>query len=172
MTPGASRPIVVIGPMGAGKSSVGKKLAKALGRRFVDTDRVIVRRHGPIAAFFDAEGEDRFREVERDVVAETLHEPETVVSVGGGAVLDPATRLRLGRATIVLLEVSPEAVASRLSGSDRPLLHHDGLTAWQEIADRRAPLYESLADLTVDTSHRPLSHVVDDIVRWLETEQP
>lgn len=163
------RPIVVIGPMGAGKTSVGKKLAKALGRAFVDTDRVFVRQHGPIAAFFEQYGEDRFREVERDIVAESLA-TASVISLGGGAVLHPDTRVRLHDVDVVLLSVTPEAVASRIAGSDRPLLHHDGLTAWKQIAERRAPVYASLADLTVDTSNRPLSHVVDDIVRWVRTE--
>ncbi|RKR74093.1 shikimate kinase [Frondihabitans australicus] len=168
--PGPDRPIVVIGPMGAGKTSVGKKLAKRLGRTFVDTDRVIVRHHGPIAALFEEHGEERFREIERDAVADALLDPASVISLGGGAVLHPETRERLRGARVVLLAVTPEAVAARIQGTDRPLLQHDGLTAWQEIAERRAPVYASLADFTVDTSHRPLVHVVDDIVRWIETE--
>ncbi|AMM20903.1 hypothetical protein AX769_13080 [Frondihabitans sp. PAMC 28766] len=167
-----TRPVVVIGPMGAGKSSVGKKLAKALGRSFVDTDRVFVREHGVIADFFEAHGEERFREVEHEVVSKALQDAETVVSVGGGAVLHPDTRSRLQTAHVVLLTVTPEAVTSRITGRDRPLLHHDGLTAWKEIADRRAPIYASLADFTVDTSNRPIAHVVDDIVRWVGTDQP
>jgi shikimate kinase len=166
----AARPIVVIGPMGAGKSSVGKKLAKALGRTFVDSDRVFVRRHGVIADYFASHGEESFRALERDVVADSLADPATVVSLGGGAVLHPDTRDRLRDTAVVLLTVTPEAVASRIQGDDRPLLHHDGLQAWAEIAAVRAPLYASLADLTVDTSNRPIAHVVDDIVRWVGTD--
>jgi shikimate kinase len=170
MTDAATRPIVVIGPMGAGKSSVGKKLAKALGRRFVDSDRVFVRRHGSIADFFEAEGEERFRALEHGIVVESIADPRSVVSLGGGAVLHPDTRDHLRGAAVVLLTVSREAVAGRIHGDDRPLLHHDGLAAWAEIADVRAPVYASLADLTVDTSNRPIAHVVDDIVRWVGTD--
>ncbi|GAA4668751.1 shikimate kinase [Frondihabitans cladoniiphilus] len=165
------RPIVLIGPMGAGKTSVGKRVAKALGRPFVDTDKLLVSRHGAIAALFETHGEPHFRELERAAVAETLASDDVaVVSLGGGAVLDESTRALLADAHVVLLTVTPEAVGPRISGSDRPLLHHDGLAAWQAIAEARAPIYASLADLTLDTSHRPLSHVVDDIVTWAGTE--
>jgi len=165
------RPIVLIGPMGAGKTSVGRRVAKALTIPFVDTDRVIVERHGAIADLFREHGEQHFREIERGVVAESLAEGATVVSLGGGAVLDASTRILLSDVHVVLLTVTPEAVANRIAGHDRPLLHHDGLAAWTSIAESRAPLYAELADLTLDTSHRPLSHVVDDIVAWVGTER-
>ena len=163
------RAVVLIGPMGAGKTSVGKRVAKALGVPFIDTDRAIVQVHGPIPALFESLGEPGFRELERNAVAEAVARP-VVVSLGGGAVLDPSTRSLLDELRVILLTVTPEAVESRISGSDRPLLHHDGLTAWKSIADERAPIYSSLADLTVDTSHKPLSHVVDDIVEWIGTD--
>lgn len=160
--------VVLIGPMGAGKTSVGKRVAKSLGVRFIDTDRVIAREHGPIPTLFETLGEPGFRALERDAVADAVAQP-VVASLGGGAVLDPATRALLRGLPVVLLTVTAEAVESRISGSDRPLLH-DGLAAWKAIAAERAPLYADLADLTLDTSHRPLSHVVDDIVRWVGTD--
>lgn len=163
------RPVVLIGPMGAGKTSVGRRVAKRLGRAFVDTDKEIVKEHGPIPALFESLGEPGFRELERDAVTAALA-GTFVVSLGGGAVLDEGTRVRLRDERVVLLTVTPEAVESRIRGSDRPLLHHGGIAAWKRIAAERAPIYASLADLTLDTSNRPLSHVVDDIVAWVETE--
>ncbi|RPE75111.1 MULTISPECIES: shikimate kinase [unclassified Frondihabitans] len=163
------RPVVLIGPMGAGKTSVGRRVAKRLGRAFVDTDKEIVKEHGPIPALFESLGEPGFRELERDAVTSALA-GTVVVSLGGGAVLDEGTRVRLRDERVVLLTVTPEAVESRIRGSDRPLLHHGGIAAWKRIAAERAPIYASLADLTLDTSNRPLSHVVDDIVAWVETE--
>ncbi|MBF4576511.1 shikimate kinase [Frondihabitans sp. VKM Ac-2883] len=163
------RPVVLIGPMGAGKTSVGRRVAKRLGRAFVDTDKEIVKEHGPIPALFELLGEPGFRELERGAVASALA-GTVVVSLGGGAVLDEGTRARLRDERVVLLTVTPEAVESRIRGSDRPLLHHGGIAAWKRIAAERAPIYASLADLTLDTSNRPLSHVVDDIVAWVETE--
>lgn len=163
------RPVVLIGPMGAGKTSVGRRVAKRLGVPFIDTDKEIVKGHGPIPALFESLGEPRFRELEAEAVASALTEP-VVVSLGGGAVLDEKTRERLLHERVVLLTVTPEAVESRIRGSDRPLLHHGGIAAWKSIAAERAPIYASLAALTLDTSNRPLSHVVDDIVTWVETE--
>ena len=165
------RPVVMIGPMGAGKSSIGKKLSRRLGVPFVDTDRLLAQRHGPVAEIFARDGEPRFRELEREVVAESLTGAR-VVSLGGGAVLDLQTRSRLQQADVVLLTVSPEAVAARLAGSSRPLLADGGMDAWRAIAREREPVYRSLADLVVDTSRRPVSHVVDDVVAWLSTRAP
>jgi shikimate kinase len=161
--------VVLIGPMGAGKTSVGKRVARALGVPFIDTDKVIVHEHGPIPELFETLGEPGFRALERDAVREAVAQP-VVVSLGGGAVLDPSTRSLLEALRVILLTVTPEAVESRISGTDRPLLHHDGIAAWTAIAEQRAPLYAQLADLTLDTSHRPLSHVVDDIVEWVGTD--
>lgn len=161
--------VVLIGPMGAGKTSVGKRVAKALGVPFIDTDRAIVASHGPIPELFESLGEPGFRALERDAVADAVANP-VVVSLGGGAVLDPATRSLLEALRVILLTVTPEAVEPRIAGNDRPLLHHDGLAAWKAIAETRAPIYASLANLTLDTSHRPLSKIVDDIVEWVRTE--
>lgn len=168
-TPGrltADVPVVVIGPMGAGKSSVGKRVAKALGVPFTDTDKVIVRDHGPIPDIFADRGEPAFRELEAAAVRSALA-TGGVVSVGGGAVTHPDTRAALAGARIVLLTVSPEAVAARIAGSDRPLLAQGGIDAWRTIADARAATYAQLAHATFDTSRRPMSHVVRDVVAWV-----
>ncbi|MDH2444326.1 shikimate kinase [Amnibacterium sp. CER49] len=151
--------------MGAGKTSIGRKLAKRLGVPFTDTDARIVAAYGPIADLFATVGEPGFRAIERVVVAEALA-AGGVVSLGGGAVLDPDTQQDLARCEVVLLTVSEDAVADRLSSGKRPLLV-DGLASWRRISAERAPLYASLADRTVDTSHRPVAHLVEELAAAL-----
>ncbi|WP_336696546.1 shikimate kinase [Curtobacterium sp. USHLN213] len=168
---GPAAPVVIIGPMGAGKSSVGKRVAKALGVPFTDTDRVIVREHGPIPGIFADRGEAAFRELEAAAVRAALS-TGGVIAVGGGAVTHVATREALAGARIVLLTVSPEAVADRIAGSDRPLLASGGIDAWQTIMDARAATYAELAHAVFDTSRRPMSRVVDDVVAWLRDGTP
>jgi shikimate kinase len=165
----ADAPVVVIGPMGAGKSSVGKRVAKALGVPFTDTDRVIVREHGPIPGIFADRGEPAFRALEAQAVRAALA-TGGVIAVGGGAVTHAETRRVLRGARIVLLTVSPEAVADRIAGSDRPLLANGGIDAWQTIMDERAATYAELAHVVVDTSRRPMSRVVDEVVTWLRSD--
>ena len=170
--PGAtsSVPVVVIGPMGAGKSSVGKRVAKALGVPFTDTDRVIAREHGPIPGIFADRGEPAFRELEAQAVRDAVA-TGGVVAVGGGAVTHADTRQAMAGSRVVLLTVSPEAVADRIAGSDRPLLAQGGIDAWQTIMDERAATYAELAHAVFDTSRRPMSHVVDDVVAWVRGDQ-
>lgn len=167
--PAPHAPVVVIGPMGAGKSSVGKRVAKALGVPFTDTDRVIAREHGPIPGIFAERGEPAFRELEARAVRDAIA-TGGVVSVGGGAVTHADTRDAMAGARVVLLTVSPEAVAERIAGSDRPLLAQGGIDAWQTILDARAATYAELAHATFDTSRRPMSHVVQDVVAWLTAQ--
>lgn len=158
--------VVLIGPMGAGKTSVGRRVARALGAPFSDTDKIVVRDHGPIPALFLAQGEARFRELEREAVVEALARGG-VVALGGGAVLDPATRERLSAHRVVLLTVAPHVVASRIQGDERPLLGgEDPVERWQRIYEERRPVYERAADISFDTSSGPLARVVDDIVAW------
>ncbi|TXK17536.1 shikimate kinase [Homoserinibacter sp. GY 40078] len=161
--------VVFVGPMGAGKTRLGKRVAASLGVPFVDTDRVIVTQHGPIAEIFDTHGEERFRALEREAVSEAL-QTAGVISLGGGAVLDAGTRADLAPLPVVWLTITPEAVAARLVGSGRPLVRDGGLEAWQRIAESRRPLYAEVADVEFDTSRRPIDHIARDIVAWLETE--
>ncbi|MGR2751630.1 shikimate kinase [Agromyces arachidis] len=162
---GVALPIVLVGPMGAGKSRVGARLAASVGAPFVDTDQRIVRRHGPIDEIFARDGEAGFRAIEREVVAEALGE-DAVISLGGGAVLDPDTRAALAALPVVWLQVSAEAVAPRLSGGNRPLLAEGGIERWIRIRDERRPLYEQVAGLTIDTSRRSVARIVDQITEW------
>lgn len=160
--------IVLIGPMGAGKTSIGKRVAKRLGLPFADSDAVIGREHGPIDAIFAAHGEAHFRELERDAVATALG-GGGVVALGGGAVLHPHTRAALGAHRVVLLTVAPQNVAARIRGGARPLLQEgDAVARWHEIYAERKPLYEQLADVTFDTSAGHLTDVVDSLVEWIQ----
>ena len=155
-------PIVLVGPMGAGKSRVGHRLATSVDAPFIDTDVRIAERYGPIDEMFDREGEEYFRIVEREVVAEALRE-EAVISLGGGAVLHPDTRDDLAGLAVVSLQVSREAVRPRLSGGNRPLIAEGGLDRWSAILEQRRPLYEAVAGLSIDTSRRSVARIVDAI---------
>jgi shikimate kinase len=161
-----ARTIALIGPMGAGKTSVGRKLAKHLDRRFVDTDAVIATEHGAIPHLFDVVGEGAFRVIERDVVRRELR-TGGVVALGGGAVLDESTRADLTGCTVVLLTVTEEAVVARLAGGRRPLLT-EGIASWRRIAREREPVYRALADVIVDTSRRPMTTIAAELADQLQ----
>jgi len=156
--------LVLIGPMGAGKTRVGRRVAKLLGTDFIDTDRVVVAEHGPIETIFDEHGEPYFRQLERDAVARAL-DSDGVVSLGGGAVLDPQTRERLADCRVVFLTVTAEAVEPRLSGGTRPLVR-GGVADWERIFEVRRPIYEQLATQTFDTSRRPYSRIAEEVAEW------
>ncbi|HWM14993.1 MAG TPA: shikimate kinase [Microbacterium sp.] len=163
--------LVLIGPMGAGKTSIGKRVARALELGFFDTDAAISRAHGPIEQIFAEHGEPYFRRLERAAVTEGLA-TGGVVSLGGGAVMDAATRADLGSHRVVFLAVSQRVVAGRIRGSARPLLGGgDALTRWGEIMKVRRPVYEALADVTFDTSSGPLQAIVAEIVEWARKNQ-
>jgi len=162
-------PLVLIGPMAAGKTKVGKRVARVLGVAFVDTDALVVSGHGSIANLFSRYGEEHFRALERIAVGQALA-TRSVVSLGGGAVLDPATRTDLARCRVVYLSVTEQAVAVRINGGRRPLLQN-GLADWTRIYELRRPLYEELAGLHIDTSNRQMDSIADDVVAWTRRGQ-
>lgn len=168
MTRRSTEAIVLVGPMGAGKTSIGRRVARELQLPFSDTDSLIVRDHGPIAQLFASHGEAHFREVERGAVREALARGG-VVALGGGAVLDADTRKDLSAHRVVLLTVSPRIVRARIQGASRPLLADgdDPVARWETIMASRSALYAEVADITFDTSSGPLSQVVHDIVSWV-----
>ena len=151
------RPIVLIGPMAVGKSAIGQQLAQQLGARFIDTDAVIVAGHGSIADIFAGRGEHAFREIEARTVADAVDEAAgttTVISLGGGAVLDSGTQQLMGRCTVVYLECDADTVADRIArNSGRPLLAGDAMGRWTAMFATRKPVYERLADITLDVRH-------------------
>lgn len=157
-------PLVFIGPMGSGKTRIGRRVAKRLGVPFIDTDKRIVAEHGAITGIFETQGEAHFRELERAAVAEALSE-EAVVSLGGGAVLDRLTQESLSAHRVVFLTVDASAVLSRMDTSKRPLLR-DGPEAWERIFAERRSIYERLATVTFDTSTRPITRIAEEIAAW------
>ncbi|GEK80536.1 shikimate kinase [Agrococcus baldri] len=163
----ATPPIALIGPMAAGKTSIGRKLASRIGRTFADTDRLVTLDHGPIPAIFAEHGEPAFRAWEAEAVQRALT-PGSVVALGGGAVLDEGTRALLReQATVVLVTVDELAAERRIVGDARPLVA-DGIAAWRRIAGERDPIYRELADTVVDTSRTPMARLVDQLEAWLE----
>lgn len=164
MSPAATQPLVLIGLMATGKSTVGRRLAGRHGWRFVDTDQHIVERHGPIAGIFAQHGEQGFRAREARIVAEVLASADsaTVVSLGGGAVLHAATQNLLADALVAFLDADLATVLPRLAGdTSRPLLAGDAASRWTELDRERRPLYRSLADLVIDTRNATVDVVVD-----------
>lgn len=157
---------VFIGPMGAGKTRIGKRVARVLQLAFTDTDKVIVAAHGPIAQIFDAHGEQHFRALERAAVKEALG-AEGVVSLGGGAVLDPDTRAQLADLPVIFLSITAEAVAARLGDGKRPLVR-GGIADWERIYAARRDIYRELASVEFDTSRLPIDTIAQQIVEWLE----
>lgn len=166
--------LVVIGPPGAGKSVLGKQVARLLRVPFVDTDRRIVAQHGPIATVFSEQGEEWFRAAERIEVAKALGE-RAVVSLGGGAILNQDTRDDLAGQRVLLVTVSPEEVQKRLGGTrsgaaTRPLLK-DGIESWKRIAQDRREVYEQLATRTIDSSHRTAGSMAHELAEWVQREE-
>ena len=155
--------VVLIGPPAAGKSRVGKRLARILDLPVIDTDKVIAAAHGPIPDIFAAHGEPHFRALERAAVDDALR-LRAVVSLGGGAVLDPDTQAQLAGLPVVLLTATPEAVAGRLEKGTRPL--SASIDAWVALVEKRRPLYERLAAATWDTSSRPIDRIAAEIADW------
>ncbi|GGO61787.1 shikimate kinase [Microbacterium nanhaiense] len=161
-----TKTVVFTGPMGAGKSSIGRRVAKKIGASFTDTDSVIVARHGAIATIFSEHGEDEFRRIEREIVAEAVA-GGGVVALGGGAVLAPETRELLRDHLVIFLDVDEHTISARIRGAKRPLLNEeDPVEAWKRIANARRPIYEAIADVRYDTSHGPIKAVVESAAEW------
>ena len=160
--------IVLVGPMGVGKTTIGKKLANSLGLEFKDTDLIFTKRFGDISSYFANQGETAFRKHEEDIVAELLGE-DAVIATGGGAVLSELTRQRLAAAKVVYLSTDGTHMHNRLTQGNRPLLKH-GLDDWKRIYDERRPIYEQIADVTVDCSGKPIKQSVIDIKTALGLE--
>lgn len=162
--------ILLIGMMGAGKTTVGKEVAARLGWRHFDSDAQVQARTGKtIPEIFAQEGEPAFRREEAHALAEAidLDEP-VVVSVAGGAVLDPANRrLMSGSGSVVWLRADPATLARRVgSGDGRPLLEDDPAASLARLDSVRRPLYEALADHTVDVDGLTPDQTVEDICQW------
>jgi shikimate kinase len=167
-----SNKIFLVGPMGAGKSSVGKYLASQLDLTFYDTDEEIEKRTGvDIGWIFDLEGEEGFRQRETEVIDELTQLSNIVLATGGGSVIESANQdILQHRGTVIYLEVSLKHQETRtLNDSRRPLLR---VSNRQEVLEKlqgeREPIYASLADLKVQTDKRTVRAVADDIINYLK----
>jgi shikimate kinase len=163
--------VVLVGPMGAGKSTIGQRLAERWQVPFADTDLLIEAADGrPVPQIFAADGEPAFRALERAVIAAALVERTGVLSLGGGAVLDPATRSALAGHPVVFLRVGLDAAVERVgSGEGRPLLAGDSVRdRVSTLLVERTPVYEAVATLTVDTDDRTPAQIADEIYTHLK----
>ena len=160
---------VVIGAPGAGKSTVGRRVAESLHVPFTDTERLIEERAGmSVADIFVTEGEPAFREREEQAVADALA-GEGVVALGGGAVTSPLTRERLAGHTVVWLQVGLSDAARRVGmNTARPLLLGNVRQTMGRLLEERLPLYASVATIAVETTGRPVREVVAEVVAALE----
>ena len=167
--------VYLIGPMGSGKTAVGRKLAAMLGKEFIDSDAEIERRTGvDIRFIFEKEGEQRFREREREVIADLTTLDGVIIATGGGAVLDPANRERLASTgTVVYLQATVDAQLQRTQPSrNRPLLMNgDPRATLERLIAIRQPLYEEIAHICVDTTGRQVRAVAADVRSQLDADR-
>lgn len=156
--------IFLVGLMGAGKTTVGRTLARHTGKQFFDSDHEIEKRTGVrITTIFDIEGEQRFRERERDTIAELCAMDNIVLATGGGAILAPENRLALrSHGTVIYLRAQIDDILARtLHDKSRPLLQTGNPRAkLEELFAQRDPLYREVADLTIDTSHQNVNVLI------------
>ena len=166
---------VLIGLPGSGKSTIGRRLAKAMGCRLIDTDAVIEERTGrTIAEIFSADGESAFRRIEEDVIREAVQTHDGILSLGGGAVTSPGVRDALAGQTVIYLEISAAEGIRRTSGSTvRPLLAGpDRAEKYRGLLADRVPLYRRVATIRINTNRRNPGAVVRYIVGRLENPEP
>ena len=163
--------LFLIGPMGAGKSAVGRQIAKALHLSFLDSDDEIESRTGvDIPFIFEKEGEEGFRKREAKVIDDLSALENIVLATGGGAVTDPQSRSRLGaRGFVVYLYTTvDQQVARTVKGRERPMLAAgDSREILEDLMAIRDPLYREIADLTVETDGRRVKAVANEIIERL-----
>ncbi len=165
------RPVFFVGFMGAGKSSVARRLARTLGMASIDMDTYLERREGKrVREIFDEVGEEGFRAIETDVLQDLSAKDPLLISCGGGVVLRPENRALLKEAGyVVFLRVSADEAASRISDKSSRPLFNDIESARQRCQDRM-PLYEEVADVIVDTSGKSVGRLAWDVRAILEKE--
>ena len=164
--------IILMGPPGAGKSTVGKYLSKELDLPLIDTDRLIEEKEGrSISEIFLADGEDGFRAIEKKIVLDVLKMEDHIIALGGGSVLDIDVQKELAKfANVVFLDVSISNAAPRVGFKrERPLLVGNPRQQWLQLMEKRRGIYESLAKRTVLTDNRKANEVAHEIAQGVRT---
>ena len=160
--------VILIGPMGSGKTTIGQLLAAQWNIPFRDTDHVIEEMSGKsVSDIFLEDGEDEFRILEKKVLRQELLSDETVLALGGGAPIsiDAQSALRAIASPVIYLDVSLATVAPRIGfNRDRPLLLHNPRGQWQTLMEARRPIYEAIADTIIDVNDKSESEIVSQIL--------
>lgn len=163
---------IFIGPMGSGKTTIGKSVAKALNLPFRDTDSLVEELEGmAVSQLFIDKGEDYFRGVEKKVLREELLSDGTILALGGGAPIsvDAQSALRAISSTVIYLDISLANVAPRIGfNRDRPLLLTNPRGQWQTLMEARRPIYESIADLTIDVNGMTQKDIVAKVLEVVQ----
>ena len=163
--------VVLIGAPGSGKSTVGAALAKVLALDFIDTDQLIEEREGKaITDIFVVDGEPHFRAVELETLKHVLTLSDVVISLGGGApISDQAQQLiNSSESTVIFLDVSLATAAPRVGfNRDRPLLLGNPRAQWQALSDKRRPIYEALADVSIKVDDMSVEAITSEIEKSL-----
>lgn len=163
--------VILIGPMGSGKTTVGKLVAEKLQIPFRDTDQVIEETTGKsVSDIFLEDGEDEFRAIEKKVLRDELLADGAVLALGGGAPIsiDAQSALRAIASPVVYLDISLAAVAPRIGfNRDRPLLLHNPRGQWQTLMEARRPIYESIADSVIDVNDKTEAEIVSLVLEVL-----
>ncbi len=158
-----TKTLILVGPMGVGKTTFGKRLAKLSDLTFTDTDNLISKRHGSISNLFEKFGEQHFRKLEEESLAEAV-QAGGVVATGGGAVLSSNNRALMKVHHTVFLDTNMEHVLKSLNTSKRPLLRDDPAN-WGRLYDSRLSLYKEVASATIDTAELSALAVMDKLVK-------
>lgn len=159
--------VVIIGAPASGKSRVSRALAELLSVNLIDTDAEIEKQYGPIPEIFSTQGENYFREREREIVHDALSQ-NAIVSLGGGAVLNTDTQQELLSLPVVQMTVTSDVAQQRISNNKRPLLEGD-ISRWERLVESRRHIYDKLSGLTLDSSVIEAEDNARTIAQWLQT---
>jgi shikimate kinase len=163
---------IFIGPMGSGKSTIGKAVASALGLPFRDTDSIIEEREEmPVSQIFIDQGEEYFRAVEKKVLRDELLNDGSILALGGGAPIsvDAQSALKVSSSPVIYLDISLASVAPRIGfNRDRPLLLHNPRGQWQTLMEVRRPIYESIANIVIDVNGKSQKQIVKEALGALK----